>query len=102
MDLQEIMRQAQTMQEKVKGDMAEMAVSASSGGGAVQVVINGNKELTKIEIQPDALKDPELLADMILAAMSRAYSDVNEKVQNQLSGMLGGFDLSSLSQFFKP
>jgi len=105
MDLQDMMRQAQSMQTKMKDDLAKMALEGSSGGGGVKVVINGNKELTQIEIDPEAAKDSELLADLILAAMNAAYQQANQQLQNhmqgQLSQMMGNLDLSGLSDLFK-
>lgn len=99
--LGQMMGQAQEMQKKFKADMAKLAIHGSSGGGAVKVVINGLKEVTKIEIDPQVTQDVEMLNDLILAALSAAYTEVDQKVGNQMSDLMGGVDLSALSQFFK-
>ena len=100
MDLQEIMRQAKSIQENLKTDLAKMAVESSSGGGAVRVVVNGSKEVTQIDIQEHAMDDRDMLADMILAALNRAYADVNARLQDQLSSVMGGLDLANISNMF--
>jgi len=100
--LGQMMGQAQEMQKKLKDDLAKMAIRSSSGGGAVKVVINGLKELTHIEIDPQAIKDHEMLSDLILAALSAAYAEADQNAGSQMSNLLGGVDLSSISQFLKP
>ena len=100
-DINSILGQAKEMQEKFKADLAKMAITASSGGGAVKVVVNGNKELTKIEFEPEALKDPEWLADMVLAAVSNAYAQVDRDAKTGLPGALNNLDVSALTEFFK-
>jgi len=100
MDLQALMSQAKGMQEKMKEDLAKMAIRSRSGGGMVEVVMNGHKEVTHLEIKPEALNDPDMLPDLILAAMNVAYREVDERMNNQLLGSLGGLDLSSISKMF--
>lgn len=102
MDIRDLMNQAQNLQEKMKHELAEMAIESSSGGGAVRVVINGHKELTNIDIQPEALADAELLADMILAALGSAYAQVESDMKQRVSSMMGGLDVSGLGDLFKP
>lgn len=98
--LSQMMGQAQEMQKKFKEDLAKLAIRGSSGGGAVKVVINGLKEVTKIEIDPSAAQDPEMLSDLVLAALNGAYAEADKQIGNQASNLMGGIDLSSLSQFF--
>ena len=100
MDLSAMMEQAKAFQEKMREDLDKMAVTATSGGGAVRVVVNGQKEVTNIEIGEDALRDRDMLADMILAALNAAYADVERNVQGKMPN-LGDIDLSSLSQLFQ-
>ncbi|MCB1052905.1 MAG: YbaB/EbfC family nucleoid-associated protein [Acidobacteria bacterium] len=99
-DFNDLMQKAQMFQGKMKDDLEKMRVQGSAGGEMVKVVVNGNRELTSIQINPEALKDPEMLEDMILSALQSAYSQVNEKVQDQMSGMLGGLDLSQIGKMF--
>ena len=100
-DIQELLKGAQAMQGQMKNDLQKLRVQATSGGEAVTVTLNGNKELTSIEIQPSALSDAELLEDLILSAMNSGYAKVDQQVQNQFGQMLNGLDLSNLGNLFK-
>src|ERR1044072_99917 len=92
MNIQKMMQQAQQMQERMQKQMAEMRVEATAGGGMVTVVINAPKQLQSIKIDPEAVskEDVEMLQDLILAAMTDAHRKVDEEVQKQMSGMMGG------------
>ena len=71
-NIQQMMKQAQTMQEKMAKEMEEMRVDASAGGGVVNVTMKGNHEILALKIDPEAVKegDVEMLQDMILAAIN--------------------------------
>ena len=71
MNIQQMMKQAQQMQERLQKQMAEMRVEASSGGGMVTVVVNGNKQIQSLKIDPEVISkdDVEMLQDLILAAI---------------------------------
>ena len=99
--LGQMMGQAQEMQKKFKEDLAKLAIHGSSGGGVVKVVINGLKEVTKIEIDPQATQDVEMLNDLILAVLNGAYAEADKQIGSQVSDMMGGIDLSQLGQFFQ-
>lgn len=95
-DLNEMMKQAQEMQDKLKRDMDEVRVEASAGGGMVSVTMAGTKQLLAVKIDPQTLKDgdAEMLQDMVLAAVNEAARKVDEKMQGQLGSMLPpGFGL---------
>ena len=74
MDIQSMMKQAQEMQERLKKQMAEMRVEATSGGGMVTVVVSGTKQLESIRIDPEVVSkdDVEMLQDLIVAALNDA------------------------------
>jgi nucleoid-associated protein EbfC len=95
--LQEMMSRAQEMQRQVQQKMRETVVEASSGGGAVTVKMNGSKQVVKVIISPDTIQggDVEMLQDMIAAAVNEAGRKVDEAMQSQLGGMLGGMGLPS-------
>ncbi len=103
MDFEAIMNMAKEFQDKIPDQLAKMAVTGSAGGEAVKIVINGKKEITNVQISPNAPKDPELLADLILAAANGAYAQVEREVAQMLPGGLGsgGMDLSSLMDMFR-
>ena len=94
-NMNNLMKQAQRMQrqmEENKKALEEKEFTASVGGGAVEVVINGKKELKALTISPDAVDpdDVEMLQDMILAAINEAVKQVDEESEKLFGGM-GGF-----------
>jgi nucleoid-associated protein EbfC len=90
MNIQQMMKQAQQMQEKMAKEMEELRVEASSGGGVVTVQMRGNHEVEGIRIDPEAIKDGdvEMLQDMIVAALNEANRKVEEAMKGKLGGML--------------
>src|SRR5215207_6972680 len=90
MNIPQMMKQAQVMQEKMQKEMEEMRVEASAGGGVVTVQMKGNHELVALKIDPEAVKDGdvEMLQDMILAAANEANRKVDEAMKGKLGGML--------------
>jgi DNA-binding YbaB/EbfC family protein len=89
-NIQQMMKQAQAMQEKMKKEMDELRVEASAGGGVVAIEMKGNHEIVSLKIDPEVVKDGdvEMLQDMILAAMNEANRKVEEAMKGKLGGML--------------
>jgi DNA-binding YbaB/EbfC family protein len=98
MNIQQMMKQAQQMQERLKQQMAELRVEASSGGGMVKVVINGAKQLQELTIDPEVVSkdDVEMLQDLIVAAVNDAQRKADEQMQNLVGGMMGGMRIPGL------
>ncbi|MGI4853848.1 MAG: YbaB/EbfC family nucleoid-associated protein [Janthinobacterium lividum] len=98
--LQEMMGQAQHMQEQMEQKMATTTAEASTGGGLVTARVNGRKELLRLTIAPTALSasdgDVGMLEDLITAAVNEAGRKVDEQMQSASSSMLGGMDLGRL------
>ena len=92
-NMQQVMRQAQQMQDKLKQDIALIKVEATAGGGMVTVGMDGQKNLLSVKIDPEVAGDVEMLQDMILAACSEAIKKVDAEVNGKMSGMLGGMGL---------
>jgi hypothetical protein len=90
MNMQQMMKQAQQMQEKMQREMEALSVDATAGGGVVTVQMSGTKEVTSIKIDPEAVKegDVEMLQDLIVAAVNEAGRKVDEAMQGKLGGML--------------
>ena len=90
MNIQQMMKQAQQMQEKMAKEMEELVVEASAGGGVVTVAMKGTHEVTAIKIDPEAVKedDLEMLQDMIVAAVNEANRKIDEAMKGKLGGML--------------
>ena len=87
---EQIMKQAQSMQQKMQKEMDELHVEASSGGGVVTVQMKGSHEVVTLKIDPEAVKDGdvEMLQDMILAAVNEANRKVDEAMKGKVGGML--------------
>jgi len=78
-NIQQMMKQAQVMQEKMQKEMEELRVDASAGGGVVTVQMKGNHEIIALKIDPEVLKDDaEMLQDMIVAAVNEANRKVDD------------------------
>jgi nucleoid-associated protein EbfC len=93
-----MMKQAQQMQDKLQKQMADMRIEATAGGGMVTVVINGAKQVLSLKIDPEAVSkdDVEMLQDLILAAVNDAQRKVDEALQQQMGGMMGGMKIPGL------
>jgi DNA-binding YbaB/EbfC family protein len=98
MNIQQMMKQAQQMQERMQKQMAELRVEATAGGGMVTVVVNGAKQLQSITIDPEVVSkdDVEMLQDLIVAAVNDAHRKVDEQLGQSMSGMLGGLKIPGL------
>ena len=92
-NMQQMMRQAQQMQEKLQQEIAQIKVDASAGGGMVSVKMDGQKNLLEVKIDPEVAGDVEMLQDMIVAACNEAVKKVDEETRAKTSGMLGGMGL---------
>jgi nucleoid-associated protein EbfC len=98
-DMNAMLKQAQQMQEQMvqmQEEARKEIVEASAGGGMVTVKANGGGELVEIRIDPKAIDpdDPELLADMVLAAANEALRSASELVESKIRGQMP--DLSAL------
>jgi DNA-binding YbaB/EbfC family protein len=99
-NMQNLMRQAQKMQQQLKEAQEEMAdteVVATAGGGMVEVVMTCDKKLTSLKINPAAVdpEDVEMLEDMIVAGINEAMKlaeEESERIMGPLAGMgnMGG------------
>ncbi len=96
MNMQQMMKQAQKMQEQMAREMEALRVDATAGGGIIKVEMNGNKEVISIKIEPDATGDVEMLQDLIVAAINECGRKVDESMQNKLGGALGGLKIPGL------
>ena len=99
LDMNALMKQAQEMQEQMLRAQEEAKSEikeASAGGGMVTVKASGAGELVEIRIDPRAIDpdDPELLADMVLAASNEALRAAAQSVESKLRGQMP--DLGSL------
>ena len=98
MNIQQMMKQAQQMQERMQKQMEELRVEATAGGGMVTVSMNGAKQVLALKIDPEAVskEDVEMLQDLILAALNDAQRKVDEAMQKQMSGLMGGLKIPGM------
>ena len=92
-NMQQMMQQAQKMQERLQQEIAQIKVEATAGGGMVSVTMDGQKNLLSVKIDPEVAGDVEMLQDMVLAAHSEAFKKVEDEVKQKMGGMLGGLGL---------
>jgi hypothetical protein len=92
-NMQQMMRQAQQMQEKLQQEIALIKVEGTAGGGMVSVQMDGQKHLLAVKIDPEVAGDVEMLQDLIVAAASEAMKKVEGEIQQKMGGMLGGMGL---------
>ena len=94
-DINKLMQQAQQMQTQMaqaQDEAANETVESSAGGGMVTVKANGAGEVLEIRIDPKAIDpdDPEMLADLVLAAVNEALRSSRSLMESKLSGLLPG------------
>lgn len=96
------MRQAQQLQaklEKTQEELANTTVEASSGGGAVTVVVTGQQEIKSVKISPEVVdaEDVEMLEDLVLSAVNEALRKSKELAASRLGDLTGGLKLPGLT-----
>ncbi len=94
-NLNQILQQAQQMQAemaKAQDQLKDETVEASAGGGMVKVTMGGDMTLRSLTISPEAIDpdDPELLQDMVTAAVNEGLRAAQELAQSKLGGITGG------------
>jgi nucleoid-associated protein EbfC len=96
-----ILRQAQQLQAKLakaQEELGSMTVEATSGGGAVKVVLDGHQKARSVEISPEAVEagDVELLQDLVMAAVNEAIAKSQELASKHLGSVTGGLNIPGL------
>ena len=98
MNIQKMMKQAQEMQDQLQRELADTQVEATAGGGMVTVVMTGVKQLRSVTIDPEVVSkdDVEMLQDLIVAAINDAQRKVDDEVSGKMGGMMGGLKIPGL------
>jgi DNA-binding YbaB/EbfC family protein len=96
-----ILKQAQQIQAKItqlQEEMADRIVEASSGGGMVNIVMNGKQEVLNVRIDPEVVnrEDVEMLQDLIVAAMNEAIRKSQEMMTEEMKKVTGGLNIPGL------
>ena len=101
MDIQKLMEQAKDFQGKMAGMQEELAkkqVSSTVGGGMVSVTVNGRNELVELRIEPEVINpdDPQMLQDLIKAAVNDAMQKAAEMGKAEMAKLTGGLNIPGL------
>ena len=103
-NMSKMLKQAQQMQkdiENVQNELDGLQINSESGGGLVQVTINGKMELLDLNLQDEILKEEkEIIEDLIISAVNNAISKAQDESQNRMNsvagGMLGGLKVPGM------
>ena len=95
-DMQKQLKQLQAMQAEMEQKQAELEqkeLTTTAGGGAVEVTINGKKQITNLKIDKDVVDpdDVEMLQDLVMAAVNEALRQMDELVESEMNKITGGF-----------
>ena len=98
MNIQQMMKQAQQMQERLQQQMTELRVEGNAGGGMVTVIVNGAKQVQSLKIEPEVVSkdDVVMLQDLIVAALNDAHRKADEEMSQKMGGMMGGLKIPGL------
>jgi len=100
-NMQQMLKQVQRMQAdmaRAQEEIAAAEVQASSGGGMVTVTVSGTLELKSVRIEPAAIDpdDPDLLSDLVLAAVNEALRGAQQLSADRMAQVTGGLDMGAL------
>jgi hypothetical protein len=99
-NLAEMLKQAKSLQEnmkKMQDRLAEQRFEAEAGAGLVRAVVNGKGELVRVNIDPPAAADIEMLEDLITAAVGAATAKASEAMKAQMAQLTGGLNIPGLT-----
>ncbi len=95
MNVEKMMKDLQRMQSKLQEEIETLEVEATSGGGVVTARMNGKKDLLGLTITADAITpdDPDMMSDLIIAAINEAGRKIDAEIQRKTQGLAGGLKL---------
>ena len=101
MDMEQIMNQAKQFQQKmgqIQEELAGKEMTSSVGGGMVTVTVNGKNELLAVHIDKEVVdpNDPEMLQDLIVAAVNDAMKKARDMAQAEMGKLTGGMNIPGL------
>ena len=102
--LQRLQKDFQEKMSKMQDELANQTVEASAGGGVVNVVANGNQQIVSISIKPEAIDpdDPQMLEDLVLAAVNAALEKSRELGEKSMGKLTGGLNIPILDTASSP
>ena len=100
-NMNSMIKQAQKMQDEItelQNDIEAREFSATSGGGVVEVVVTGAKNLKSLTIKPEVVdpEDVEMLQDLVISAVNEAMANVEKTTEEEMNKITGGVSLPGL------
>ncbi len=100
-NMNQMLKQAQKMQEdmaNLQADLEQREFTATSGGGLVEVTVDGKHLIKSIKINPDAVDpdDSEMLEDLVTVAVNEAISNAIKTSEEEMSAITGGLNLPGM------
>ena len=100
-NMNQMLKQAQQMQDKItalQADLEQREFTASVGGGAVEIKVNGKREVLSLNIKPEVVdpEDVEMLQDLIMSAFNEAVHNLDEVSDAEMSELTGGVSFPGL------
>ena len=97
-NMNQIMQQAQKMQEQMEilqAELAETEYTVTAGGGMVELTMTGKHQVTEVKINPDVVSsdDVEMLEDLLAAAVNEAVRVVDEDADEKMAAVTGGLNV---------
>jgi DNA-binding YbaB/EbfC family protein len=95
---QKLMKQIQETQERLQKEIAALEIDATAGGGMVRVVMDGQKNLRSLKLDPEVVSkdDLEMLQDLLIAAINEASRKVDEAIKEKVGSLTGGLKIPGL------
>lgn len=102
MNMNKIMQQVQDAQKKLQDELNAMRVTASAGGGMVEVTLDGSKQMIALKIDPQAVnaEDVEMLQDLIVAAYNEAFRRAEEEAAQKVGSLTGNLKIPGMPNLF--
>jgi DNA-binding YbaB/EbfC family protein len=100
-DMRQLMQQAQKMQadmQRAQEELADKTYEGTAGGGVVKAIVRGSGRLEEVFLEPSILDpdDPELVGDLVVAAINQAMDAMADDADSAMGGLAGGLDLGGL------
>jgi DNA-binding YbaB/EbfC family protein len=97
--IQQMMKQAQKMQEQLEKQKETTIIEATAGGGMVSVKMNGNKQLVALQVDPEVFAggDKDMLQDLIIAAVNEGGRKVDDALNSTIGNMTAGLKIPGLT-----
>ena len=104
-NMNNLMKQAQKMQRQMEEQQKELEAkefTATAGGGAVEVTVNGSHEIKAIKIKPEVIdpEEPEMLEDLLMASLNEAMRKADETAEREMNKLTGGLNIPRMGGMF--